>query len=133
MADENSIKLNQDHNLIYATKLDYYAVSIRDWNRLKRAVDNCGFIDERFSVISSLAFGVAGSALVGWLTLPINSENELFYNYILWIVIVFSSILGVICLIFHNKNKQQCENSIKNISFEIKDIEHSFPSIEKKS
>lgn len=131
MADENSIKLNQDHNLIYATKFDYYAVSIRDWNRLKKVVDNCGFVDERYSVISSLAFGVAGSAFVGWLTLPLNSESQAFYNYILWIVIAFSSVLGVLCFIFHNKNKQQCENSIKNVSLEIEEIENTFPSIGK--
>lgn len=131
MADENSIKLNQDHNLIYAKKFDYYAVSIRDWNRLKKVVDNCGFIDERYSVISSFAFGVAGSAFVGWLTLPLNSEHKTFYDFILWIVIVFSSIVGILCLNFHKKNKQQCEHSIKNVSLEIKEIENSFPSAEK--
>ncbi len=131
MADENSIKLNQDHNLIYAKKFDYYAISIRDWNRLKKVVESCRFIDERYSVISSMAFGVAGSAFVGKLTLPINSAYESFTHYTLWIVIVFSLILGALCLNFHIKNKQHCENSIKDVSHEIKEIENSFPSIEK--
>ncbi len=130
MADSTTseIKLNQDHSLIYAKKLDYYAMSIRDWDRLKRVVKNCNFVSEKYSVISSFAFGIAGSSLVGILTLPISNDSKSLCNIVLLFAIVLGVSIGILCLYFHNKEKKLCKYSLNEVLNEIKEIENSFNS-----
>lgn len=129
MESNASISISRNANIVMAKQPDYIGVSKSDWTRLKRKVDACKSNTDWWMNIGFTFFGVAGSSLLSYLTIPMASESE-WVRPVVICVGAFATLIGIICIIAHKRENRFCISDIDDVKDVIKEIDNSLISIE---
>jgi len=120
--DKGLYAFNQDNNVLMQKNSGYLGILDRDWRRLERAVNRCQMPNVKFANIAYCLFGVAGSALITWLTVFFSNDTESWIKWIIFLALIVCVFLGIICLHFHGKEIAHYEGDISIVKDEISDI-----------
>ena len=118
------ISINRNADILVAKQPDYIGVSKADWARLKKKVDSCESKTGWWMNVGFTLFGVAGSSILSYVTLPFDSDS-------VWVcpIIVFvgisSIVIGAICLLAHYREEQFRRSNVNDIKEVIAEIENS--------
>lgn len=104
MEDKASFTISRNSNLVLAKQPDYIGVSKTDWARLKRKIKCCKSKTDWWMNVGFTLFGIAGSAFLSLLTLPIDS-NSTWVSPTLICIIIFSIMIGVLCVFADYREK----------------------------
>jgi hypothetical protein len=128
MANEEFFTLNQKQDFLIPIQDRVYGVKEGEWKRLKKLIERCKLSTELWTIIASASFGVAGSALVGWLTLYFDDgqASNVKLLCVMFCMVVIGVIVGGLCLIFHFQRKEHIYATLEDIKEEMKVIEDAF-------
>ena len=122
----SNFKFSQDYVVYKAKKEGVYPIKETDWNRLKRLVQGILPKKNLFQILSSVSFGVFGSAIF---TLIGFSTAENLDNWVLpttWSIFSVSLIAGIGLLILDGLQKDMITYSTNDVLTEMTEIEKSF-------
>ena len=124
MSDE--IKFSQDYKVYRTKNENVYPIKETDWERIKRYVNDLKPEKKIFQTISSVSFGIFGSALlsvIGFYT-STNISNTIWT--IAWIITIVSLLSGIGFLVLDNLQKSTIIKNSSDIIIEMQEIEKSF-------
>ena len=124
MSDE--IKFSQDYKVYRTKNENVYPIKDTDWERIKRYVKDLKPEKKIFQTISSVSFGIFGSALlsvIGFYT-STNISNTIWT--IAWIITIVSLLSGIGFLVLDNLQKSIIIKNSSDIIIEMQEIEKSF-------
>ena len=128
MAKEgNNYTYKEDRKVTLPVAHTSFAIEKREWNRLKDTVNRCSTDSQWFRSIAFCFFGIAGSAIITWLSLSSQKEVEQI-RLILLIATIVSFLVGIIFLVFQLYINKKNGSSIDAIKSEIEYIEKGIPS-----
>ena len=129
MESSGSFSIDRSASVVMAKQPDYIGVSKSDWFRLKRKVDACKSRTNWWMNIGFTSFGVAGSSLLSYLTIPMAPDSK-WVKPIIICIGFFAIIIGIICVIAHKREDMFCTSNIDDIKDVINEIDNSLTSIE---
>ena len=128
MENKESIKIIRDTNIVIAKQPDYIGVSKSDWARLKKRVNACKNKTNWWMNVGFTLFGISGSSLLSFLTIPIASESGWEKPTVLCVGI-FTMLMGLICVIAHKREEKFSTSSIEDVKESLNEIDNSLISI----
>lgn len=114
MEDKASFTISRNSNLVLAKQPDYIGVSKTDWTRLKRKIKCCKSKTDWWMNVGFTLFGIAGSAFLSLLTLPIDS-NSTWVSPTLICIIISSLMIGVLCVFADYREKSFSASNIIDV------------------
>lgn len=129
MGDKASITISRNSNLVLAKQPDYIGVSKTDWTRLKRKIKCCKSKTDWWMNVGFTLFGIAGSAFLSLLTLPIDS-NSTWVSPTLICIIISSLMIGVLCVFADYREKSFSASNINDVNDIVTEIENSLVRLE---
>lgn len=127
---ENSISISRDANVSLAKQQDYIGVSQTDWNRLKRKVGKCKSTVNWWLNIAFTSFGITGSAILTYFTLPLDA-NSLWAKPTIISVGIITTIIGIVCVFAHKQQDNFESSKLEDVKEIIEEIDNSFKTEEK--
>jgi len=129
MDNNASFTISTSANIVVAKQSDYLGVNKADWNRLKKKVNSCKYKTDWWMNIGFTLFGIAGSALLSYFTLPF-SNNTVWVAPTLICIGASSLVIGIICLLAHSQKRHFDTSSVNDIKEVIEEIENCFLQID---
>lgn len=129
MAKEGSYTYQEDRTITLPVVSTSLAIEKREWKRLKTVVNKCKVDKQWFMSFAFCFFGIAGSAIITWISLYSQTRIDTI-KLVLLITCIVSIIFGVICMIFQIYQNKNHYSSIENIKDEIEFIEEGIPNEE---
>lgn len=129
MEDKASFTISRNSNLVLAKQPDYIGVSKTDWTRLKRKIKCCKSKTDWWMNVGFTLFGIAGSAFLSLLTLPIDS-NSTWVSPTLICIIISSLMIGVLCVFADYREKSFSASNIIDVNDIVTEIENSLVRLE---
>ena len=128
MAKEgNNYKYKEDREVVLPPAHPSFAMEKREWERLKNTVNRCSTDSQWFMAIAFCFFGIAGSAIVTWISLLSQAGIDII-RLALLIGAIVSIIVGGTFVAFQRYINKNHSSSIEMIKEEIEYIEASIPS-----
>jgi len=119
-------KFSQDYVVYKAKKEGIYPIKETDWSRLKRLVS--GIIPNKnlFQILSSISFGVFGSAIFSLIGFKTAEKLDGWVMPTTWVIFSVSLIAGIGLLVLDRLQKEMITYSTKDVLTEMTEIEKSF-------
>lgn len=111
---------SREHSVILPSGNISITVEKRDWERLKKCIARSKSDIDWWSNFCSAFVGIAGSAIITWLSIDSKTGN---IPVILLCVSIGSLIAAVICFIGARSNRDHVASKVNDINDVIKDIE----------
>ena len=113
-----------------AKQPDYIGVSKTDWERLRKKINSCKSKTDWWMNVGFTMFGITCSAFFSLLTLPIDDSKSTWVPPTLICILIFSLLIGVLCLIAHYREGCFSTSNINDINDIVAEIENSLVRIE---
>lgn len=124
MAD-NSISISRDASVSLAKQQDFIGINKADWARLKRKIGKCGSRVNWWQNIAFTSFGITGSALLSFFTLPLDSNSSWAKPAVLCVCII-TAIVGFMCIFAHKQQGNFEASKLEDVKEIIEEIDNSF-------
>ncbi len=106
-----------------------FAMDRREWERLKTTVESCKTNGQWFMSVAFCFFGIAGSAIVTWVSL-LSQQGIDDIKLVLVLSAIASICIGLLCVWFQYLQNKNETSSIESIKKEIEYIEGGIQSEE---
>lgn len=123
---DGKISYNTSHDVTLTVDPQYITVDKRDWDRLKREVNNCKHHTDWWMNIAFASFGISGSAFITWFSLPVSKEN-IEVRIVLLCAALGCLIIGIIGIFAHCSFVKHYEKDMNDIKQVVVDIEDKLP------
>lgn len=122
----SDFKFSQDYVVYKAKKEGIYPIKETDWSRLKRLVT--GIIPNKslFQILSSISFGVCGSAIFSLIGFNTADNLAVWVMPTTWAIFAVSLIIGGGLLILDRQQKEMITYSTNDVLTEMTEIEKTF-------
>lgn len=124
MSDE--IKFSQDYKVYRTKKENVYPIKESEWERIKRYIKELKPQKKTFQVVSSVSFGIFGSALLSMIGFYSSDDISITIKSIGWIVTIVSLISGIGFNAIDNIQKNITTKNSDEIIVEMENIEKAF-------
>lgn len=118
----NTITIKENRSVTLPTSHNFFAMDRREWNRLKNTVNSCRINGHWFMSVAFCFFGIAGSALITWLSLH-SQQGIDNIKLVLLIGAIASCLIGILCVWSQSLQNKNQTTSIQSIKDEIEFIE----------
>ena len=122
---EDSISISIDASVSLARQQGLIGVNKADWNRLKRKLERCKNHTNWWLNIAFTSFGVTGSSILTFFTLPLDSKSTWATPAIICTGI-FTALVGLICVFAHKQQGDYETTKVKDVREIVEEIDNSF-------
>lgn len=123
--NNSTITIESTNSVVLSNDSVFFIVDQRDWNRLKRAVNNYQHENDLWNNFGFASFGIGGSAIVTAFSLSSADSSVANTKLILWIAGAFFILIGIICCVAHKSTRKLSTTSINEIKTAIDDIDNN--------
>ncbi|WP_313236482.1 hypothetical protein [Sphingobacterium multivorum] len=124
MSDE--LKFSQDYKVYRTKKENVYPIKESEWERIKRYIKDLKPQKKNFQVLSSVSFGIFGSAFLSMIGFYSTKETSIIIISIGWIITIISLLSGWGFNTLDNLQKDITTKNSDEIISEMENIEKAF-------
>ena len=122
---EDYFSISRDASVSLARQQDLIGVNKADWIRLKRKLERCKSQTKWWLNIAFTSFGITGSSILTFITLPLDSESTWAKPVVLCVGIA-TAIVGLICVFAHKQLGNYEMAKFEDVKEIIEEIDNSF-------
>ena len=127
MAANKKITFENPGNIYIPNQPCYYSISDSDWDRIKRKILSYKKETEYWMNACFCFIGVMGSALLSYISLPLNAEEK-WIKPVLLTVTIFTALMSLLCFVANKHLKSVHNSEIGEIQELIKEIDSKIAS-----